>query len=165
MEVGKIWSDTCEREFSADSEYRIRIFVAFTVLELLGDLWTLVWPFWPKMPTLWMNISWTEQAFEAQLKLRIGPLPCGGPKSGVTGLDFKILAQTRRSVTTFLPWCGGGVLSVMHIKWVMRMVECLCVSVSQRRLREKHYMRRNMSTAKGSNVLKRVLYMGKLYAN
>ena len=50
-----------EREFSADSEYRIRFFIAFTVLELLDDLWTSFWPFWPKMTTLWMNNSRTEQ--------------------------------------------------------------------------------------------------------
>ena len=50
-----------EREFSADSEYQIRFFIAFTVLELLDDLWTSFWPFWPKMTTLWMNNSRTEQ--------------------------------------------------------------------------------------------------------
>ena len=35
-----------EREFSADSEYRIRFFIAFSVLELLNDLWTSFLPFW-----------------------------------------------------------------------------------------------------------------------
>ena len=60
MELGKIWWDTCEREFSADSEYRIRFFIACTVLEILDDLWTSFLPFWPKMPTLWMNISRTR---------------------------------------------------------------------------------------------------------
>ena len=49
------------KKFSADSEYRIRFFIAFTVLELLDDLWTSFWPFWPKMTTLWMNNSRTEQ--------------------------------------------------------------------------------------------------------
>ena len=47
MELGKIWWDTGEREFSADSEYRIRFFIAFFVLELLDDLWTSFLPFWP----------------------------------------------------------------------------------------------------------------------
>jgi len=51
MELGKIWWNMGEREFSADSEYRIRFFISFTVLELLDYLWTSVWPFWPKMPT------------------------------------------------------------------------------------------------------------------
>ena len=34
------------------------------------------------------------------------------------------------------------------------MIECLCVSVSQRGLRVKLFMLRNMSTAKGANALK-----------
>ena len=38
------------------------------------------------------------------------------------------------------------------------MIECLCVSVSQRGLRVKLFMRRNMSTAKGANVLKDCRY-------
>ena len=66
MKLGKIWWNMGEREFSADSEYRIRFFIAFTVLELLDDLWTSFWPFWPKMTTLWMNISRTEQAFDVR---------------------------------------------------------------------------------------------------
>ena len=66
VELGKIWWNMGEREFSADSEYRIRFFISFTVLELLDYLWTSVWPFWPKMPTLWMNISRTEQAFDVR---------------------------------------------------------------------------------------------------
>ena len=33
------------------------------------------------------------------------------------------------------------------------MVECLCVSVSQRGLRDEHFMRRSMSTAKELNLL------------
>ena len=46
VELGKIWYNTGEREFAADSEYRIRFFIAFFVLELLDDLWTSFLPFW-----------------------------------------------------------------------------------------------------------------------
>ena len=47
MKLGKIWCNMGEREFPADSEYRIRFFIAFVVLELLDDLWTSFLPFWP----------------------------------------------------------------------------------------------------------------------
>ena len=58
-----------ERELCADSEYRIRFFIAFTitVLELLDDLWTKFWPFRPKILTLWMNISGTRFFQDMQL--------------------------------------------------------------------------------------------------
>ena len=60
----KIWWNYGEREFLLVSEYRIRFFIAFTVLEILADLWTTFSPFWPKMPTLRLNIWRTEKDFD-----------------------------------------------------------------------------------------------------
>ena len=56
MELGKIWWNIGEREFSADSGYRIRFFIAFTVLELLDDLLTSF--FWPRFDQKWQLYGW-----------------------------------------------------------------------------------------------------------
>ena len=81
-------------EFSADSEYRIRFFIAFsrkfsfTVLEILDNLWTSFLPFWPKMPKYrepdFFRISGFHRVFINTLYYRFQP-----KNPGIEWLDFR----------------------------------------------------------------------------
>ena len=65
-ELWKIWTDDRKRKFLLVSEYRIRFFVAYAVLEIWADLWTPFLTFWPKMPTLRINNSRMGKDFDVQ---------------------------------------------------------------------------------------------------